>query len=427
MNRLITVALTLVLTAAGSAAASQVVEAVDGSDIPGVPLVGSSIVSEAGGAFVDRVYSLDVESGTSLLLTLRGEAGAELGLYVFDDEATSVVTDSPITSSALPGADQTLSMQFFAASRIYINVNGRNEDRAYVFQLGVSIVVDRSPPVIRTAIADTVGTGRSVCARVEAFDRISGVQSVAVSKVGSALPLEWRAYRGATTYCSDLDLPEGRHSLLVHARNTLQMVTTVQAGEIKIDNRAPIVTLDGPRSGVLLKPRGSLGFTFSEAVWFVGARRSGVVVTTQTGELLRGTVEIAEDRRSVKWTPVAAVPVGTMVVGMLAQVRDAAGNITTPLEPHIVTRKQRTSLSLTIERRTSRRIYLRVRGSSNLDGESGAVEVRSGRSWVPLRTLVLAADGASFSVLRAEWRQARIVWQGSELLHVSNAESPIFN
>ena len=427
MNRLIRIVLALAVTAAGAAAAPRAAQALGDSEIPGVPLVGSSIVSEVGGAFVDRVYSLDVESGTSLLLTLRGEAGAELGLYVFDDKATSVVTDSPITSSALPGADQTLSMQFFAASRIYINVNGRNEDRAYVFQLGVSVVVDRSPPVIRTAIADAIGTGRSVCARVEAFDRISGVQSVAVSKVGSALPREWRAYRGATTYCSDLDLPEGRHSLLVHARNTLQMVTTVQAGEIKIDNRAPIVTLGGPRTGVLLNPRGSLGFTFSEAIWFIGAQRSGVVVSTQTGELLRGTVEIAEDRRSVKWTPVAAVPVGTMIVGMLAQVRDAAGNITTPVEPHIVTRKQRTALSLTIERRTDRRIYLRVRGSSNLVGENVAIEVRSGRSWAPLRSLVLTSDGASFSVRRAEWRQARVLWGGSELLHVSRSESPTFN
>ena len=427
MKRLITIVLTLVLGAAGAATAPHGVKAVDGSDIPGVPMVGSSIVSEVGGAFVDRVYSLDVDSGTSLLLTLRGEAGAELGLYVFDVAATSVVTDSSIASSALPGADQTISMQFFAAARIYINVNGRNEDRAYVFQLGVSVVVDRSPPVIRTAIADTVGTGRSVCARVEAFDRISGVQSIAVSKVGSALPLEWRAYRGATTYCSDLDLPEGRHSLLVHARNTLQMVTTVQAGEIKIDNRAPIVTLGRPRSGVLLNPRGSLGFTFSEAIWFIGARKGGVVVSTQTGELLGGTVEIAADRRSVKWTPVAAVPVGTMIVGMLAQVRDAAGNITTPLEPHIVTRKQRTSLSVTAERRTARRIYLRVRGSSNLVGESVVVEVRSGRSWAPLRSLVLTSDGASFSVRRAEWRQARVLWGGSELLHVSSSESPTFN
>ena len=152
-----------------------------------------------------------------------------------------------------------------------------------------------------------------------------------------------------------------------------------------------------------------------------------MVVSTQTGELLGGTVEIAADRRSVKWTPVAAVPVGTMIVGMLAQVRDAAGNITTPLEPHIVTRKQRTSLSVTAERRTARRIYLRVRGSSNLVGESVVVEVRSGRSWVPLRSLVLTSDGASFSVLRAEWRQARVLWGGSELLHVSSSESPTFN
>lgn len=426
MNRLIAAALALTIVGVGSVAAPRGARAIEASDIPGVPLIGNLVASEVGGASVDRVYSLDVERGTSLLLTLRGESGAELGLYVFDAESTSVVTDDPIATSALPGAVQSVSLMFFAATHIYINVNGRNGNRAFLFQLGISVVVDRTPPVIRTALANVVGTGRRVCAQIEAFDGVSGVQSVAVSTVGSDQSLDWQPYTGRSRYCSDLDLPEGSHALLVHARNTLQMVATLGAGVILIDNRAPIVTIGGPRGGVMLNPRGSLGFKFNEPVRFVGTRQSGLIVVAQTGERLRGMVEIAKDRTSVKWTPETAVPVGTVIVAMLAQIRDDAGNVTTPLEPNIVSRKHRTALSLTIESDTARRVVLRIRSSLNLVGESVMLEVRTGRSWELLRTVKLATNSIRLSIQRAEWRQARVVWVGSELLHLSSAESANF-
>jgi hypothetical protein len=384
-------------------------------------------VGEVGGETVDLVYSLNVEQGTSLLLTLRGSEGAELGLYVFGVEATSVLSGMPLASSARPGATQSLALQFLEEAQIYININGRNVDRPYDFQLSISVIVDRTPPVITTATADRVGTGSNICASVEAFDRISGVQSVAVGVASATSVLQWRAYRGSDHYCADLALPEGRFQLRVYVRNALGMVTSVGAGEILIDNRAPVVTLGNPVSGVLLDPKGSIAFSFSEPIYFVGPRRSGISVMTQTGQTLAGTVEVSGDRQRAKWIPSEAIPVGTVVVAMLGQVRDAAGNITTPIEPHVATRKQRTILEIVLTRTTEKRAFLRATGSKNLVGSTVNVEVRSGRSWTLLRTIVITSSGVEFSVLQSSGRQVRVVWQGSELLHISSAETPFFN
>lgn len=405
----------------------DVVVAVSTGDIPGLPLPATALVGEVGGETVDLVYSINVEAGTSLLLTLRGSEGAELGLYVFERDANSVLSGTPLASSAQPGAEQSIALLFFEESQIYININGRNVDRPYAFQLITSVVVDRTPPVVRIAAADKTGTGSNACVRVEAFDRISGIQSIAVNVAGTVGPLEWRAYRGSGRYCADLDLGEGRFQLRVSVRNTLGMITSVDAGEVRIDNRAPTVTLGRPMNGVLLDPKGSIAFGFSEPIWFVGPRRSGISVITQTGQTLVGTVELSVDRKGARWIPSEAIPVGTLIVAMLAQVRDAAGNITTSNEPHIATRKQRTNLDIALMRSTQKRVYLRATGSRNLSGSTVNVEVRFGRSWVPLRTVVIGSAGTDFSVLRSDWRQVRVVWQGSELLHASNAESPIFN
>lgn len=401
--------------------------ATDNTEIPGVPLPSTLVIGEIGGPAVDLVYSLEVERGTSLLLTLRGSVGAELGLYVFGDEATSVLTDEPLASSAKPGANQSIAIQFFESTRIFININGRNLDRPYTFQLISSVVVDRTPPVVRVAAAVGVGRGSNVCARIEAFDRISGVQSVAVATEGSSATPNWRAYRGGGQYCADLALPEGKFTLEVLVRNAVGMITSVNAGVIRVDNQAPVVSLGQPLSAVMLVSSGLIAFKVNEPFWFVGPRSAGVSVMTQTGEALTGTVKFSEDRTRVRWQPRSPVPVGTVLVAMLGQIRDAAGNLTTPSEPHIVTRKQRTSLDLALVRRTNTRIVLLATGSRNLIGSTVAVEVRNGRSWVFLKSIVLTSSRTQFGVAASDFRQVRVVWQGSDLLHRSVGESPSFN
>lgn len=405
---------------------APVVKASSHSEIPGTPLVGTSVVSEIGGPTVDHVYSLDVARGTSLFLTLRGAPSAELGLYLFGEDATSVVASDPIAASAIPGADQQISIQFLESTRVFININGRNEDRAYVYQLNVSIVVDRSPPVVRTAVVDDVGRGTAVCAFVDAFDRISGVQSIAVEIQGSTSAPIWRAFRGATKYCADLGLVEGQYRVQVRVRNPLELESVVFAGTINIDNGAPAVALGRPSSGVMLEPRGAVGFRFDEPIWFVGSKPGAIIASMQTGERIDGEVVLADDRRSVRWIPSSPIRPGTIIVATLSQVRDAAGNVTTPNEPHIVTRKQRTSLGLSVVRRSSERIYLSAVGSKNLIGELVQIQVRSGRTWVPFKEVEFSANGVRFSVDLKRWAQARLVWVGNEILHTSTVQSGRF-
>ena len=401
--------------------------AADSSDIPGLPLPSRTLAGEVGGATVDYVYQLDVEQGTSLLLTLRGEYGAELGLYVFGEDATSVLTSTPIMSSAKPGSNQTISLLFFEAARIFINVNGRNEDRPYRFQLTSSVIVDRTAPIIKMAAADRLGTGQRICARIEAIDPVSGIQSVAISVSGSDTPLAWRAYRGLGRYCADLGLKEGRYPIEIHARNNLGMASAAYAGMIAVDNQAPTVLQRLPKSEVLLESRGTIAYRFSEPVWFVGPRSSRVIVMTQRGAMLDGTIQISPDRMRVRWVPVRAVPIGTVIVATLGQVRDEAGNVATSIDPMIVTRKHRTRLQLEVTRVGPRRVYLRIVGSTNLVGESVVLYARSGRSWVPKDSVVIAFGGTTISLPKESWSQFRVEWQGSELLNSSAASSPTFD
>ena len=107
----------LLLAALLACATYAPVRAVANSEIPGTPLPASGqITSAVGGSLFDLVYAVDVPAASVLAISLRGEPGAELGLYLYGEGSTSILTALPLASSAKPGGVQSVSVRFIRAS-----------------------------------------------------------------------------------------------------------------------------------------------------------------------------------------------------------------------------------------------------------------------------------------------------------------------
>lgn len=404
-----------------SAIGSPATRAADIGNIPGVPLTSSSVSSVVGGEIYDHVYSLDVVAGTVLLITLRGEPGAELGLYVFDSEATSVYESDPFETSALPGANQSISTQFFGAARIYIDVNGRNVERAYRYQLDVSAVVDSSPPVIRFAGAEAYSRPGSACAVIDAVDGISGVQSVALLAKRTDQPVDWQPYGGKKRYCANLVLPDGPHELTVAARNFIGLVSYRRASTTVFDSLAPSLVRVSPGSAVVNEPRPVLTWRFSEPVRLAAGSGSPVTVYNQLGSRIPGSAVFDRSRYTLSWRPRSPLPVGTLINAVPNTVFDRAGNPSDFVESIVVARKRAVNLELSIGKVGKSRLVLLISGSARLTGKTITLLARNAGIWSVLKTIVLTSAPVRVSVDRDAATRYQVVWPGSERLDASRA------
>jgi hypothetical protein len=258
---------------------------------------------------------------------------------------------------------------------------------------------------------------------MEAVDRISGVQSVAVYESASRNDLQWQAYVGIKRYCSDLDLTEGSHSISIAVRNTIGLERHLVVRNVLIDNTTPVLRIGDPRSGVLLSVRGVITWRASEAIRAVGKVNKLVVVTSQQGEVVPGATTISSDKRTISWRPLRNIPAGSLLIATLGTVTDQAGNLSTFIEPHIVTRKLATSVSLSIASVGLKRARLVIRVSSNLLGETIDVQALKGQGWVSIKAIQARARAVRCSIPLAGVRSLRAVWAGSEMLFESTSAS----
>jgi hypothetical protein len=155
------------------------------AEIPGVPWVGRAVTGLIGAETVDKVWRLELPEGRVGIFRVTGEAGAELGLYLFDSSATSVLTATPLKTSAKAGSSQRF-VSLLPAGTYYVNVNGRNVDRKYAFSLSISLIEDPTPPFISivTASGKTRVSSTEVRMKVFASDGLSGVDALHT-------PLHW--------------------------------------------------------------------------------------------------------------------------------------------------------------------------------------------------------------------------------------------
>ena len=116
------------------------------NDVPGVLWNSRSVDATVGGSTFDRVWRLVLAEGRVVQLRTEGlEAGAQLGLYLLDDSILSLgdadFDTHVLKSSAKAGGSQSITAALVPGT-YYLNVNGRNEDRAYKFRITATLVPD---------------------------------------------------------------------------------------------------------------------------------------------------------------------------------------------------------------------------------------------------------------------------------------------
>lgn len=391
------------------------------SDIPGVPMTGSSISGVVGGLIVDRVYSISVPGASSLLISINGENGAELGLYLFSGAATSILSDTPLLVSAKPGGYQSISAQFVRASSVYININGRNLDRAYSFTLTIAILVDRTPPGIVFLEYPVASTSSELCVTVEAIDRGSRVVSIALSEELSGVELSWQPYVGRRKYCFTLGEGDGLRDFSIFVKNGVGITSESFSFSVRIDDTPPVVIAVEPTTLILLAQRGAVTWRFNEQVRLEGSASRALAVIDQNGDRVSGIATLSSNSRAVIWRPLSPVPVGSTLMCSLIGVVDQAGNRAELNSAAVVRRKAKTAISLERVWRPSANLKATIAVSANLVGREITLQSLVGRTWTAVQSIRVSSRVVTVRVANSAGSALRVVWEGSDRLNVSTS------
>lgn len=296
-------------------------------DIPGTPWTGRTVSGTIGAEVVDRVWSLQIDEGRVGVFRLVGEAGAQLGLYLFTAGTTSVVTGVPIRSSAKPGGSQNITVLLPAGS-YYINVNGRNTERRYQFNLSVSLLQDSTPPFMSVTTQD--GKVRfnspSIPMRVFVSDELSGVDAIRW-RVNNGIWGEWLTY---TTPNVIVDVPaqDSTYTIDFQARNNGMLLSDLVSVVVVADYTAPIATRKSPINVTYVgNPRPIISYLFNEPMDAERWRDGGLSVTRIDGARVRGTFSYDVANKTGSFRPSAPLRPGATYLVEADLVADRAGNV----------------------------------------------------------------------------------------------------
>lgn len=293
-------------------------------EIPGIAWPGGVVTSNVGGPIFDRVWKLDLPQGRVAVIRLTGEAGAELGLYLFSGSATSVTSDTPLASSAVAGGRQSI-VRGLAQGSYYINVNGRNVDRAYRFSISVSLAPDLTPPTVRPATGTRSNrvSGDTVELLPNAVDSVSGIDAIRARKQGEPWG-EWQV--AVDRIVVPLPISEGAVSFEVQARNGLGMESEVGTLELFVDRTAPTATAFGSAtSGIVTNPRPKISYEFNEPMDAVSTR-GALLVVDAFGSRVPGRATYDPTSNRATFVPDAPLMVGAGYIVDLVGATDVAGN-----------------------------------------------------------------------------------------------------
>ena len=397
------------------------VQATSEHDVPGTPLpAGGLVESRVGGLIVDLVYAINVPASSVLVATVRGEPGAELGLYAFGDGIASILTAQPIASSAKPGGVQTISVRFIRESTVYLNVNGRNADRPYEFTLRATVLTDNTPPIVTSVTADPKSRSTSVCVTVRSSDPISGIAAILISEALSGWSADWEPFFGVGRHCVSVPAGDGAREFTVRIRNGVNLVSSPYRVYSTIDDAMPKLVLTRPTEDLLLEPRGILSWRFSEPIWSVAPLTQSVSVFDQDGRVIPGVVTRSASRTALFWTPTRNIPLGTVLMASLGAVRDSVGNILNFTDTSMLTRKRTTPIS--IQRLASSiKPKIRIFVPAWLVGVSVIIERKAPRGWYSDQTLTLTATSTDARIATESKVAIRVRVEGTDLFAPSRS------
>ncbi len=372
--------------------------------IPGVLLVGNSATGAVGGATYDQVWRLEVAAPRVLSLRLDPlEAGAELGLYLLANGITSLKDEFfdiyTLKSSAKPGGVQRITTAVRPGT-YYINVNGRNADRAYKFSLSMTLVPDPTPPIANLSVAG----GRSsidaalTTATITARDALSGVDSYRLRVAGE----DWGQWSTVDAISSlSLTVPlqlrtvSGLQRVDLETRNPLGLVSELASDSVTLDLVIPRATRLSPTGtdGVTTVAKPAITYQFSEpmipATWLTG----GLSVTFSDGQPLAGKFTYDTKLRRGSWVPVSNLPVGSTIVITGGSPTDIAGN-RAEIEPFSLTYLAPTKLvaaAVSGKPFIDAPLNLRVSSSGIPVGATVWLERYTASEWVGYRSITLTS------------------------------------
>jgi hypothetical protein len=385
--------------------------------------VGKSVSATVGGAIYDRVYSFAVLPGSSVLATLTGDLGAEFGLYLFDKGAGSILRDLPLESSAKPGGNQGISTVLLEAGTYYLNVNGRNTDRAHRFTLTVRVERDLTPPTLNSVTVPFRIRSSNACLTISAQDPLTGVDAVLIYERGQQSTNGWQTYRGLRAYCTVIGAGDGTRTLYVKARNRVGLESEALIVSSVVDDTAPQLLKTTPAdSGVLTKSRQTVRWVFSEPIRILGEAGSAVYAITPGSGTLNGRYVLSANQRSLIWTPSERLKFGTIVLIGLGSIADRAGNESDQIDALSLTYKREASIGLSWLSGTRGGARFQVDINKALLGKSVSIQGRIDGAWTDLRSVQLRELSTVISVVSSGQDLVRVVWVGSEL--IAPADSP---
>ena len=307
------------------------------TDVPGVLWGARSVDATVGGSTFDRVWRLVLTEGRVVQLRTEGlEAGAQLGLYLLNDSIVSL-GDAGFDSHVLKASAKAGGTQSITAALVpgtyYLNVNGRNQDRAYKFRITATLIPDVTPPTVTTSLANGKSrvSSTSTTMRVAARDTLSGVSAYRTRVLGTDWT-EWTAVETASLLSVDVPIElrqlAGLQRVDVQARNSLGLISDVVSDSVYLDQVKPTVRridkLGSNSVTTASRPAIIVGFNepMSASSWLNGGMR----VTTAEGVAISGTFTFSSSLNRGTWQPRVALPLGTTIVVSPGDAQDVAGN-----------------------------------------------------------------------------------------------------
>jgi len=368
------------------------------SEIPGIAWPGGPVTSTVGGPIYDRVWRLELPQGRVALIRLDGSAGTELGLYLFNETATSIATATPLKQSAKPGGNQRVTA-VLPAGTYYLNVNGRNTDRAYRFTLNVTLIEDPTPAFVFVDIADGAAriSSPETTAYIGASDSLSGIDAVRLRVDGG----EWSEWRAPTsTHAVTFATTEGRHTVEAQARNGAGLISDPALDSVNLDLTAPEGTLLSPvASDVVYVAQPTIRYRFSEALRASSWNTDGLTFESIDGEVVGGTGSYNAATKVGSFTPSALGP-GVEYVVQIGDATDLAGNAVV-INPWTITYLVPTSIStptpaVRASGNSATRLAFRATGvptDAILIVERLEATGEGGTRWEPVSTAKARGDG----------------------------------